>query len=806
MFFYHSYGQFLLFVLLLTVYTTTTTTGPEFRVPDITKPDYRPEGALMGSTVAADTAMLLQLPASVVTLLGALARVRLATEDLCGCGFLERMIERFYTASITNPENDLKVWGECALFFGRVARGGKNVKGYGSCNEVLVRSAVIPKLISMFSRQQKQHRRVRLHAMLAVSALMEDSLMSAPIVMSDNMALAICMKVATDAVEIEPIRRQALLIIRSISSFPNERYFMRLRDMKVIPPLQTLGRSFAGEVGSANSGNKTNGKKERKVIQTGSGEASSDPSSLSLPSLGQLARDILENMGAAIEEDEKAEKKEPEVTPWGANIPVNQHWVPFKERNLTDFEREALFYEKEVEKDPPTFVVGETLVHDYGRYVVMRIDHTPNPPDVPLYDLAHCKTDTMGKVIVNPLRFEIKKKNITEEMIHLFQVSQNDCSAASVDDGGLPHHDAKSKHGGHSKKKKKKQKKHHHHHHHHHYHQDVEEEEGPEFVMIKDTPEALKRELLKTNPHFKLQQPILDKVDQQQIELTPRKPVKQMKLYQYKDEVIEKMINTGSISKNDVLNTIDPSKQITYAELSAKPKVKKKKKRSGLLPSELRRLKRLEEDKEQLIHCQLDGCQFRAKTFAHLSLHCALVHFKSEQPPASVTKRDDDGLLDLRAPPNSSRMRMLQHAQKTLESMSESMSEQQMVGGDAGQRQRRSSQRRRTTGMDTARSTTTSSSLSKVRQKKGRTLDDSAARFRPILLDPVFPPVAPPGAPPTLHPTKEPKWPLVYDYVEHRVELSGHEISIYTSTNGRPNSKRESAPWRGAVPTREKSR
>jgi len=73
--------------------------------------------------------MLLQLPASVVTLLGALARVRAATEDLCGCGFLERMIERFYTASRTNPLNDLKVWGECALFFGRIARGGKNVKG-----------------------------------------------------------------------------------------------------------------------------------------------------------------------------------------------------------------------------------------------------------------------------------------------------------------------------------------------------------------------------------------------------------------------------------------------------------------------------------------------------------------------------------------------------------------------------------------------------------------------------------------------------------------------------------------------------
>jgi hypothetical protein len=63
--------------------------GSDFRTVDITKPDYRPKGALMSSTVASDTAMLLQLPASVVTLLAALARVRAAAEDLCGCGFLE---------------------------------------------------------------------------------------------------------------------------------------------------------------------------------------------------------------------------------------------------------------------------------------------------------------------------------------------------------------------------------------------------------------------------------------------------------------------------------------------------------------------------------------------------------------------------------------------------------------------------------------------------------------------------------------------------------------------------------------------
>jgi hypothetical protein len=68
------------------------------------------------------------------------------------------------------------------------------------------------------------------------------------------------------------------------------------------------------------------------------------------------------------------------------------------------------------------------------------------------------------------------------------------------------------------------------------------------------------------------------------------------------------------------------------------------------------------------------------------------------------------------------------------------------------------------------------------------------------LLDPVFPPVAPPGEPPTLLPTKEKKWPLVYEYIEHRVELSGHEISVFTSTSdSRPNSKRSAAPWKGAT-------
>jgi hypothetical protein len=140
---------------------------------------------------------------------------------------------------------------------------------------------------------------------------------------------------------------------------------------------------------------------------------------------------------------------------------------------------------------------------------------------------------------------------------------------------------------------------------------------------------------------------------------------------------------------------------------------------------------------------------------------------------------------------------MLKRASNTLDSMNEDVDNainktQQSILMDAKKRQRKTSQKRRNRDSN---QDNTSAALSGIKMNNGR--------FRPILLDPVFPPVAPPGAPPTLMATKEPKWPLVYDYMEHRVELSGHEISIFTA-NGRPNSKRDSAPWRGAVPTREK--
>ena len=109
---------------------------------------------------------------------------------------------------------------------------------------------------------------------------------------------------------------------------------------------------------------------------------------------------------------------------------------------------------------------------------------------------------------------------------------------------------------------------------------------------------------------------------------------------------------------------------------------------------------------------------------------------------------------------------------------------------DAAGRQRKTLERKR-------RERRGGSSGGGSKGKELPSLDDGKARFRPILLDPVFPPVAPPGAPPTLQLTREPKWPLVHDFMEHRVELSGHEISIYTKTS-RPNSKRDSKPWKGA--------
>ena len=185
----------------------------EYRQPRFEGNDYRPEGAEIAGISSADTKTLRSMPAAMMTLLAALARSREAVNDQCAHGFLERAIERFFSTT-SDPEQDMKMWGKLRSSF-RLASGGKNVKGYGSCNEVLVRSGVIARLMSMMAPHNRQHRRIRLHAMVALVAMMHDSIMTIPIVMRDNVALKMCLKVAVNMHDTEAIRRQALLIIRS---------------------------------------------------------------------------------------------------------------------------------------------------------------------------------------------------------------------------------------------------------------------------------------------------------------------------------------------------------------------------------------------------------------------------------------------------------------------------------------------------------------------------------------------------------------------------------------------------------------
>lgn len=951
---------------LAKVVPTIPRLGPEFRTPDITRTDYRPKGDLMQSSTASDTAMLLQLPASVITLLAALARVRVATEDLCGCGFLERMIARFFTASRDRPENDLKCWGEVALFFGRIARGGKNVKGYGSCNEVLVRSSVIPKLVSMFSKQQKQHRRVRLHAMLATAALLEDCLMSAPILMHDNSALAICLAVAMDGVEIEPIRRQALLILRSLASFPNERYHKRLMNMEAIPRMQTLGRmsdngALGEKAGAFHEGdgenlsdessmdedapheedsnhNKqkkrekekseapTQKKVARKVVQTGAGGADASPEAMSLPSLGQIARDVLENMGAAIDEEEKHQgDDDPEVTPWGKEISKEkgEHWVPFKERDLTPFEREALYYERNVVKEKPVYAVQEVVVFDLGRYYVLSVDASPDPPDRPYYDLAHVESGPFGKCAV---------QGCPEDQI----------SPASPEEGGMPHHKdiknwkknlskkrrlgrffrvrpktradlmgekGKGKRKGGSRGSKRS-----------------EEDEELDFAMVKIVPEALVTKVsgLKNKsrqamtrfrshftflslssflclclclflssvfsvfshfsfcflqlpekcPHFDLEHghdriPVLTprripgvvdpvaahpaRVDPQlaRLEAPPKKDdgawyhkglhwyppdeehhhlpsagvehsgVGAVVVHHHADqrsrssrggqssggssmvshrsvEELRSMVEGRDDSDAALDDTnADAKKKLGKKKRGRKKKKKKKKTRFGGMGRD-------DDDEDvvvetaKIFHCEIEGCPFRAATFAHLSLHCALSHFRSEQPP-SITVQPSHDLVDFRAPEDTARLRMLRRKVQIqkfedqrrggaggasrshhpyAETMQERIAAEEEEFDDAA------------SGMSTDRSSVASSVARAEEQRAGTAAAKARARFRPILLDPVFPPVQPPGEVPIMTATTPRTFPVVEDYVEHRQELFGHEVSIFSRAGPKQAAER----------------
>ena len=105
-------------------------------------------GAAITSNASKDAVLLRMLPPTIYTLLSALARSKAATQDMCAYGFLERCIERFFTLT-HHPDVDIMTWGEVALFFGRLSRGGKNVKGYGSINDVLMRCNIAPKLLPL---------------------------------------------------------------------------------------------------------------------------------------------------------------------------------------------------------------------------------------------------------------------------------------------------------------------------------------------------------------------------------------------------------------------------------------------------------------------------------------------------------------------------------------------------------------------------------------------------------------------------------------------------------------------------------
>ena len=79
-------------------------------------------------------------------------------------------------------------------------------------------------------------------------------------------------------------------------------------------------------------------------------------------------------------------------------------------------------------------------------------------------------------------------------------------------------------------------------------------------------------------------------------------------------------------------------------------------------------------------------------------------------------------------------------------------------------------------------------------QRVGTAAAKARARFRPVLLDPVFPPVQPPGEVPIMTSTTPRAFPVVEDYVEHRQELFGHEVSIFSQAGPKQEAERRRRP------------
>ena len=88
--------------------------------------------------------------------------------------------------------------------------------------------------------------------------------------------------------------------------------------------MQHIGRDFAAEDDDgidADGQGTTKKKKKKKKVVTSAGNAKASASDLAIPSLGQLARDILELLGAVMDEEEKRRgQNDPKVTPWGSKL------------------------------------------------------------------------------------------------------------------------------------------------------------------------------------------------------------------------------------------------------------------------------------------------------------------------------------------------------------------------------------------------------------------------------------------------------------------------------------------------------
>ena len=202
-----------------------------------------------------------------------------------------------------------------------------------------MRCNIAPKLFQMAIPDHGQHRRVRLHAMIALVRMAEDPMLCTPILMSSGVTIALCLDIATNKRESESMRRQALLLLREIAGFPDGKYHEDLHQAGVIEPLQSMGRNFTAEVEERADGTVV------KKVQTSAKDASSAMESMSVPTLGQISRDILEHLGHVMDEDEhKLQLGDTRMGPFG--VVVKDKWIPLYLRDTKAGIEEAEAREK----------------------------------------------------------------------------------------------------------------------------------------------------------------------------------------------------------------------------------------------------------------------------------------------------------------------------------------------------------------------------------------------------------------------------------------------------------------------------